>query len=124
MHPRNHQRAKQLAAQFNYQNIILTKPVGYKSSVALVNKAKKIVTDSGGLQREAFFAGKQCVTIFDYVAWPETMHNNCNQLAKPNKEDILQKINAPITFDQDYQPFGDGHSAEKIVAYIADYFSN
>ena len=123
VHPRNHQRAKQLATKNNYQNIILTQPVGYKASVALVNRAKKIVTDSGGLQREAFFAGKQCVTIFDYVAWPETMHNKCNQLAKPNKEDILKKINTPITFDSAYRPFGDGHSAEKIVSHIAAYFS-
>ncbi|MBR4867837.1 MAG: UDP-N-acetylglucosamine 2-epimerase (non-hydrolyzing) [Clostridia bacterium] len=123
VHPRNHQRAKQLATKYNYHNIILTQPVGYKASVALVNRAKKIVTDSGGLQREAFFAGKQCVTIFDYVAWPETMHNDCNQLAKPDKADILEKLNKPIVFDPAYQPFGDGRSADKIVDYINKYFS-
>ncbi len=115
VHPRNRQRAQKLAVQHNYKNLILVQPVGYKASVALVNHAEKIVTDSGGLQREAFFAGKQCVTIFDYVAWPETMYNQCNQLAKPDCEEILDKLSTPITFDSAYQPFGDGHSADKIV---------
>ncbi len=123
VHPRNRARAERLAQQKGYKNIILTQPVGYKASVALVNRAQKIVTDSGGLQREAFYAKKQCVTIFDFVAWPETMKDNCNQLAKPDKQDILNKLNTPITFDPAYQPFGDGHSAEKIVALIKQYFN-
>ncbi len=123
VHPRNRQRAERLVAQNGYHNILLTQPVGYKASVALVNRAEKIVTDSGGLQREAFFANKQCVTIFDYVAWPETMHNQCNQLAKPDQTDILEKLNTLITFDPAYQPFGDGHSSDKIVGYINEYFS-
>ena len=122
VHPRNHVRAMRLVAEKNYKNIILTNPVGYKASVALINKAKKIVTDSGGLQREAFYAKKQCVTIFDFVAWPETMKNNCNQLAKPDKEDILCKLNAEFVFDPSYQPFGDGHSAQKIVGLISEFF--
>ena len=124
VHPRNHTRAQRLVKEKGYRNILLTQPVGYKASVALVNGAKKIVTDSGGLQREAFYAGKQCVTIFDYVAWPETMVNNCNQLAKPDKADILAKLATPVTFDPSYQPFGDGHSGEKIVAHITEFFNS
>lgn len=89
-----------------YRKIILTQPVGYQTSISLVNHAKKIVTDSGGLQREAFFAQKPCVTVFDYVGWPETMRNNCNQLAKPDKADILAKLSVPVTFDPAYQPSG------------------
>lgn len=84
---------------------------------------KKIVTDSGGLQREAFFAQKPCVTVFDYVGWPETMRDNCNQLAKPDKADILAKLSAPVTFDPAYRPFGDGRSAEKIVEKIKEFLS-
>ena len=81
-----------------------------------------MLTDSGGLQREAFFAQKPCVTVFDYVAWPETMVHNCNQLAKPDCEDILSKLQAPVLFDPNYQPFGDGHAAEKIVNAIHAFF--
>lgn len=122
VHPRNHDRAKRLCGEKGYRNIILTQPVGYQTSISLVNRAKKIVTDSGGVQREAFFAGKPCVTVLDFVVWPETMHNGCNQLAKPQREDILEKLAASVHFDENYQPFGDGHSGEKIVKKIEEFF--
>lgn len=121
VHPRNHERAERLAMGKGYRNILLAQPVGYRCSISLVNRAEKIVTDSGGLQREAFFAGKPCVTVFGYVGWPETMVGNCNQLANPNKEDILQKLGAKVCFDPAYRPFGDGHSAEKIVERIKGF---
>ena len=121
VHPRNHARALRLCQGKEYKNIILTQPVGYKTSISLVNKAEKIVTDSGGLQREAFFAKKPCVTAVPQVSWPETMVNNCNQLVKPDKEDILSKLSVLVEFDPSYQPFGDGRSAEKIVEKIKEY---
>ncbi len=123
VHPRNHGRALRLRETGGYENIILTLPVGYRTSISLVNRAKKIITDSGGLQREAFFAQKPCVTVFEWAAWPETMVNGCNRLAKPEKEDILAKLDAPVQFDMSYQPFGDGHSAEKIVEQIRTYWN-
>ena len=122
VHPRNHDRAGRLCREKGYQKIILTTPVGYKTSISLVNKAEKVVTDSGGVQREAFFAGKPCVTVLDFVVWPETMRNDCNVLAKPEREDILTKLERTVVFDPEYQPFGDGHSAEKIVEKIRVYF--
>lgn len=122
VHPRNHDRAERLVRERGYRNLLLAQPVGYQCSISLVNRAEKIVTDSGGLQREAFFAGKPCVTVFDYVAWPETMVNNCNQLAKPDRGDILKKLGAEVAFDPAYRPFGDGHSAEKIVERIKEFF--
>lgn len=121
VHPRNHDRAMRLVREGGYQKIILTQPVGYQTSISLVNHAKKIVTDSGGVQREAFFAGKPCVTVLEFVVWPETMRDHCNQLAKPDKADILAKLSVPVTFDPAYQPFGDGHSAEKIVEKIKEF---
>ena len=121
VHPRNHERAERLCRKRGYRKLILTQPVGYKASISLVNRAKKIVTDSGGLQREAFFAQKPCVTVFDYVGWPETMRDHCNQLAKPDKRDILDKLSVSVVFDPGYQPFGDGHSAEKIVEKIREF---
>lgn len=121
VHPRNHDRAARLCKAKGYRNIILTLPVGYQTSISLVNRAKKVVTDSGGVQREAFFAGKPCVTVLNFVVWPETMKDGCNCLAKPQREDILNKLALPVTFDSNYHPFGDGHSAEKIVAIIQKY---
>lgn len=121
VHPRNHKRAEALCKEYGYSNIILTLPVGYKTSISLVNKAEKIVTDSGGVQREAFFAKKQCVTVLDFVVWPETMAFGCNQLAKPEKTDILYKLNTEVSFDSNYQPFGDRHAAIKIVEIIKEF---
>ena len=123
VHPRNRDRAQRLCKEKGYRNIILTRPVGYQTSLSLVNKAKKIVTDSGGVQREAFFAGKPCVTVLDFVVWPETMQGGCNRLAKPDRADILEKLNTQVSFDSKYQPFGDGHSAERIVEVISQYLN-
>ena len=123
VHPRNQLSALRLQKEYRLQNLILVEPVGYLESIYLVNHSKKIITDSGGLQREAFFAQKPCVTVFDWVGWPETMVNRCNQLAKPDKVDILNKLGAQAWFDPAYQPFGDGHSAEKIVEQIRVYWN-
>ena len=117
VHPRNKTRVARIMEEHGFKNIIVCEPVGYLMSVYLINHSKKIVTDSGGLQREAFFAGKQCVTIFDYVVWPETMINSRNQLAKPDKKDILQKLNAVQTITDD-MPFGDGYSAKIMLEHI------
>ena len=118
VHPRNLDRAKRVCENNKFNNILLTQPVGYLDSVHLTKHAKKIVTDSGGLQCEAFYAGVQCVFVLDFVVWPETMVDNRNQLAKANHKDILDKLSKKQIINPDYQPFGDGHAAEKICEII------
>ncbi len=118
VHPRNTERVVRICNNRGYNNIAIVQPVGYLESICLVNNAMKIVTDSGGLQREAFFAGKQCVTILDFVCWPETMIDNRNQLSKPDKKEISLKLSKNQIVNSDYKPFGDGNSAEKIVKAI------
>lgn len=121
VHPRNSQMVLNICRKKNFNNIILVKPVGYVESVFLTKHAKKIVTDSGGLQCEAFYAQVQCVFVFDRVAWPETMVGNRNQLAAPNKQDILSKLSVNQTVDPYYMPFGDGHAAEKICEIVREW---
>lgn len=121
VHPRNHDRALRLRKVHGYRNILLIQPVGYQTSISLVGKAKKVVTDSGGLRREAFFAGTPCVTILDHGSWPELLKNGNNYFTRADRDDILEKLSSPCVFDPDYQPFGDGHSAEKIVERIKEY---
>ncbi len=120
VHPRNKQRAIRLFEANRFTKLILTEPVGYLESACLVRNAKKIVTDSGGLQREAFYAGKKCVTILNFVCWPETMINNRNELSSPVAEEIVKKLKHEQTIDNNYLPFGDGHSADKIVYAIEE----
>ena len=115
VHPRNKERALRLQNQYHFSKIILTEPVGYLESASLVKNAKSIVTDSGGLQREAFYAGKKCVTILNFICWPETMIDNRNELSRPIAEEIVEKLSHEQIVDKNYLPFGDGHSALKIV---------
>ena len=57
----------------------------------------------------------------DYVVWPETMVGNRNQLAKADHRDILEKLSRGQTIDPNYQPFGDGHAADKICKIIGEW---
>lgn len=118
VHPRNHKTVRMLAEQESFRNILFVQPVGYLSSIAFSQNACKIVTDSGGVQREAFFAGKKCVTVLDFEVWPETMRDGRNVLAKPDHKEILEKLQQEQIIDPNYQPFGDGHAAEKMCDII------
>ena len=118
VHPRNHERVIRIKDKQRLNHIILLQPVGYFESVNLLKHCEKVVTDSGGLQCEAFFAQKQCVTIFDKVVWQATMVNNRNQLAAPDREDICRKLKKEQIIDGEYRPFGGGDSAELILQHI------
>lgn len=122
VHPRNEHRAKSLFLQHDFKNILLTKPVGYLTSLWLVNNALKVVTDSGGLQREAWFLDKQCVTILDNDVWPETKNGNMNQLSCADSKEILSKLSVKPDFSKKGSPFGDGHAAKKIVNILSRFF--
>lgn len=124
VHPRNRERALRLQRQFGFKNVILCEPVGYLESACLVKNARKIVTDSGGLQCEAFYAEKKCVTVLDFVCWPETMVDGRNELAHPEAQDILEKLTRPQKIDSMYQPFGDGKAAYKIVRAMEGWEEN
>ena len=122
VHPRNHKTVRQLIEQDGFRNVMFVQPVGYLSSIAFAKNARKIVTDSGGVQREAFFAGKKCVTVLDFEVWPETMRDRRNVLAKPDHMDIMNKLQQEQVIDPNYQPFGDGHAAEKMTEIITRSF--
>lgn len=120
VHPRNKARALRLQEENSLTNTILAEPVGYLDSIALVNNAEAIITDSGGLQREAFFAKKKCVTVLDFVCWPETMIECRNELSHPRAEEILEKLTHKQNIDPEYLPFGDGRAALNIVEKLEE----
>lgn len=124
VHPRNKERAMRLCRDNKFPNIILIQPVGYIESVYLLKNCEKVVTDSGGLQCEAFYSKKQCITIFDYPVWPQTLVENRNQLSAPVSEEILEKLSKIQKIDPEYKPFGDGHTAEKIIEIMESYKGN
>ena len=118
VHPRNKERVTRLNKKFGFENIMFCEPLGYLENVALERFAKKIVTDSGGVQREAFFANVQCVTVIDFPMWPETLVDNRNQLSAPIKEEIIEKLSREQSIDRKYNPFGEGDAAKRIVSEI------
>lgn len=121
VHPRNKERVIRLKQTQNFKKIFFVEPVGYLESLYLVDHAEYVVTDSGGLSREAFFAHKKCVTIFDHIIHPETMVGARNQLARPDRRDILAKIHLQQKIDEFYMPYGNGHSACACVKAMEDF---
>ncbi|WP_461206453.1 non-hydrolyzing UDP-N-acetylglucosamine 2-epimerase [Clostridium sp. DL1XJH146] len=117
LHPRTKKYIEDYGLEFN-KNIKVIEPVGYLDMIALESSAEKIVTDSGGVQKEAFFMGKPCITMRDETEWIETVENGWNIIVGTNKERILESIRKFKPTKKRKDIFGDGKAAEKILKII------
>ncbi|MGN0796554.1 MAG: UDP-N-acetyl glucosamine 2-epimerase [Christensenellales bacterium] len=123
VHPRTKCLVDSLLANNSYCNIYFCEPMGYIDMLYFTKNAKKIITDSGGLQKEAYILHSPCVTVRDQTEWVETLIGNHNVLAKPCTDDILLKVNQTVVDEQKYgNYYGDGKAAEKILKIIKEYF--
>ncbi len=94
-------------------------PLGYREMVALECGARTIFTDSGGVQREAYFARVPCVTLRDTTEWTNTVEAGWNRLAGASSSAISHALAAPPAAPAAHPPlFGDGNAAENIVAAL------
>lgn len=119
VHPRTKHLVKQLRQTRGYQNILFVEPMGYLDMLYFVKHAKKAITDSGGLQKETYILDTPCVTVRDQTEWVETLIGNHNVLAKPNEQDIIDKVmNTVIDYNQKQNYYGDGNAAQKICDLI------
>ncbi len=110
-----HPRTLKMMDEVSYRsNVKLIPPVGYLEMITLLDNCYKVLTDSGGLQKEAFFLKKPCVTLREETEWIETLEDGWNYIAGCNKQKILDKIILPLTGVQK-SFFGDGKAAEKIL---------
>ena len=91
IHPRTRKLAEQAIAQEGFHNIQLIDPVGYLEMLLLTSNACQVLTDSGGLQKEAWFMEVPCITLRKETEWVETLDGNWNVLADLTTEAILQK---------------------------------
>lgn len=119
IHPRTRGLAEQSIRENGFTNIQLIDPVGYLEMLLLTSGACQVLTDSGGLQKEAYFMEVPCVTLRTETEWVETLHGNWNILASLTTEDILDKAlhTVPDPAARDSKPFGDG-SASACIAQI------
>jgi UDP-N-acetylglucosamine 2-epimerase len=93
-------------------------PVGYLDMLKLQRNARIVLTDSGGVQKEAYLLGVPCVTLRDETEWPETLTGEWNVLAGADCERILRAARRAAPSGTPPPAFGDGHAAEKMVAIL------
>ncbi|HEY2309837.1 MAG TPA: UDP-N-acetylglucosamine 2-epimerase (non-hydrolyzing) [Gaiellaceae bacterium] len=101
-------------------NVDVLDPVGYLDMAALVSQARVLVTDSGGLQKEAYWYGVPCVTARPSTEWVDTVELGANVLVDDDPERLAAAV-AAARMPKDLPPlYGDGHAAERVAASLAD----
>ena len=120
LHPRTKKLIENL--EVGMKNIIVIKPVGYLLMLYLTSNAYMVVTDSGGLQKEAYFLKTPCTTLRDQTEWVETLENSWNVLSQIDVNEIKAKVQRELTCLQYPQPksFGEGNAAFKICEAIVN----
>jgi UDP-N-acetylglucosamine 2-epimerase len=110
-------RAQGLNAD-TYGNLRCIDPVGYLDMLALQVHARKVFTDGGGVQKEAYCLGTPCITLRSETEWVETCENGWNVLAGVDKRVIVDAAQAPYPKDPRKQHYGDGHASAKIAGVL------
>ncbi len=131
LHPRT---LKQLHS-FNLYNrlkeqkhVKLIKPVSYLENINLIKNATFVMTDSGGVQKEAFWLKTPCITLRESTEWVETVQLGANHLLGSNTERIVKTVEKIIENEEELckklgalpNPFGDGRASQKILKIIKD----
>ena len=99
-------------------NLILTDPLNYLEMLILEKNARKILTDSGGMQKEAYIWGVPCITLRDETEWTETVEEGWNVLTGASRDKILSAISEFNPKKERSFSYGDGKSSEKIVRIL------
>jgi UDP-N-acetylglucosamine 2-epimerase (non-hydrolysing)/UDP-GlcNAc3NAcA epimerase len=120
LHPRTRARleaAGWLAELERAPHIRLQPPLGYIEFTALLGRARAMLTDSGGVQKEAYLAGVPCVTMRDTTEWVETVDVGWNVLVDLDAEAALAALDRRPP-DERPELYGDGHAGDRVVAAV------
>jgi UDP-GlcNAc3NAcA epimerase len=127
LHPRtakNLQRIGWYDRVSDADHIHLLEPQGYVEFMNLQLDARMIITDSGGVCREAYFAGRPCLTLFPFTAWPETVEDGWNLCVDADTDKILTAIREFAPEHEQKNIFGDGTASETIADAIVSYLDD
>lgn len=114
LHPRTKKILENL--KLNIHNLTIIDPVGYLEMVWLIDHCSLVMTDSGGLQKEAYFFEKSCITLRDETEWVELVENRFNVLAGANKKKILDLYeNFEFSDDFNVDLYGSGKASYHII---------
>lgn len=119
LHPRSQKYIKDYGLKFS-ENVKIVDPVGYLDMIMLEANSKKIVSDSGGVQKEAFFLDIPCITLRDETEWVETVENGWNVIVGADKDKIKKAILEFEPAKTKINSFGNGDASEKIVNILQD----
>lgn len=121
LHPRTKNILENLS--INIENLTIIEPVGYLQMVWLIDNCSLVMTDSGGLQKEAFFFEKPCITLRNETEWVELVENKFNILAGADKDrilDIYQDTKNIFSSSFDIDLYGGGNASKNIVREFMD----
>ncbi len=121
VHPRTRARLQDAGlwgALEALEGVQLCEPLGYVEFGALLRGARAVLTDSGGVQKEAYLAGVPCVTLRANTEWVETVQTGWNTLADLDVDRVKAALGRPVPQDRP-ELYGDGKAAERCVAAIA-----
>jgi len=124
VHPRTRKIIEQAGMGATLHDITVIDPVSYLDMLRLEQSAAAILTDSGGMQKEAYFFEIPCMTLRDETEWVETLEHGWNILVGADREAMLSGFRSIIRSERspsDTFPFGDGASSEKIVRVIDSF---
>lgn len=125
LHPRTAKKLEQYGLKKVLETsdiITMIEPVSYLEMILLEQEADGIITDSGGVQKEAYFASTPCFTLRDQTEWVETVEAGWNQLINPLTHNLSEAVKTFKTPQQRYQLYGNGNASELIVKRIKDFF--
>lgn len=121
LHPRTKNLCKAYGINLkSFPNIKFIEPQSYFDNLNYLYNAKALITDSGGMQKEAYWLKKKCITIRTETEWTETLGCNANKLIFDDLSEIQEELNiTPSKWDSNL--YGNGDTSEKIVNAIVDY---
>lgn len=127
IHPRSQKFIKRYSLSSllgKYDNIRIIRPLGYINFLRLLYGSKKILTDSGGVQKQAFMLGIPCITLREHTEWTETVENGWNVLVGADKDNIKEMIDSFNPQKNRLNVYGDGLASKKIVELLSQFKSN